>query len=61
MREGSGGSEGGAPSVSCSGACGVECLLETGGLTEGQNAVGRSQGLELVRDREIEGQKKMFM
>ena len=59
MREGCGGSEGGAPSVFCSGACGGESLLETGGLTEGQTAVGRSRGLELVRDREIEGQKKI--
>lgn len=49
--EGSGGSEGGALSVSCSGACGPERLLETDDPTGGQTAVEQSLGLELLRDR----------
>lgn len=51
------GSGGGAPSVFCSEAYGVECFLETGDLTGGQTVEGLGQDLELVAERETKEQK----
>lgn len=43
------GSGEGAPSAFCSGACGVESLLESGDLTGGQTGAGLGLDLRLLR------------
>ena len=60
VRGGRGGFGEGAPSVSCSGACGSEHLLVTGGLTAAQMVTEQSLGPELMRDRVDEEQRNVF-